>query len=48
MPLRERLERCDFSSSEQTVIQYILKKNEPLIIAKIKKNKQCLLFPLEN
>ncbi|MFQ6861694.1 MAG: MurR/RpiR family transcriptional regulator [Beduini sp.] len=27
MLIRERLERCDFSNSEQTVIQYILKKN---------------------
>ena len=26
MLIRERLERCDFSNSEQTVIQYILKK----------------------
>lgn len=27
MLIRERLERCDFSNSEQMVIQYILKKN---------------------
>lgn len=27
MLIRERLERCDFSNSEQTVIHYILKKN---------------------